>query len=125
MLRSNEFMIESNEQVRGKEMSENATVQPVEFTELTNEENENGEAVFSSQRIDLIENVKVNVSAILGSCEMQVNELFNLKEESIIKLDQDSRTPISLKVDDKVVALGELVVVDDNFGVQITKIIKE
>ena len=99
-------------------------VQNVELTELEKTQG-NGDAIFSGKRLDLIQNVKVKVSAVMGESEISVNELFDLKEDSILKLDQNSNTPIKIMLDDKIIAKGSLVVVDDNFGVQITDVVKE
>ncbi|THB75559.1 MAG: hypothetical protein D6B28_00225 [Gammaproteobacteria bacterium] len=102
----------------------NEKVQNVELTELEKSQGSN-DAIFSGKRLDLIQNVKVKVTAVMGESEISVSELFNLKEDSILKLDQDSNTPIKIMLDDKIIAKGSLVVVDDNFGVQISDVVKE
>ncbi len=105
---------------------QNEKVQNVELEELKeNTSNDSKTAVVSDKRLDLIQNVNVKIKAVLGDCELTVNEFFNLKEDSVIKLDQNSNTPIKVLLDEKLVATGNLVVVDDNFGVQITEVIQE
>jgi flagellar motor switch protein FliN len=78
-----------------------------------------------SDNIKLIGNVKVKVSAVLGAADISVAELFALKEGSSIKLDVLANAPISVFLDNKLIAKGDLVVVDENFGIQITEILPE
>lgn len=66
-------------------------------------------------------NVKLNVA--LGETEISVDELMSLKDGSIFKMDKKVNTPLEVIINDKVVARGIMVVVDDNFGIKITEII--
>ena len=75
-----------------------------------------------SKNIDLVKNVKVNLTAILGDAEITVDELFNLKEGSVVKLEQETSTPLTIELDGNLIAKGMLVAVDDNFGIKITEI---
>ncbi|TCS37730.1 flagellar motor switch protein FliN/FliY [Paucimonas lemoignei] len=72
--------------------------------------------------IKLIGNVKIKVRAVVGDAELTVAELFALKEGSSFKLDVPANAPIDLYLEDKLIAKGELVVVDDSFGIQVTEI---
>jgi len=72
--------------------------------------------------LDVIKNVKVKLEVILGNAEMDVGELFDLKSQSVVKLDSHVSAPIDIRLDNNVVARGELVAVDDNFGIRITEI---
>lgn len=80
-----------------------------------------GTPIFSNS-IELIKNVKVNLNVKLGNVEITVDELFTLKNGSVIKLEQELDAPVQLLLDDRVVAIGNLVVVEENFGVNITEI---
>ncbi|MDH1108453.1 FliM/FliN family flagellar motor switch protein [Pseudomonas otitidis] len=72
--------------------------------------------------IGLIKHVVVQLVVELGSAEMTVDELFALKAGDVVKLLEKVNEPASLCLDGKVVARGELVAVDDNFGLQLTEI---
>lgn len=74
------------------------------------------------RNLDVIKNVKVKLEIFLGEAELTVGELFDLNEDSVVKLDRDVTAPVDIVLDGKVVARGSLVVVDDNFGVRITQI---
>lgn len=70
----------------------------------------------------LIKHVVVQLVVELGSAEMTVDELFALKAGDVVKLLEKVNEPASLCLDGKVVARGELVAVDDNFGLQLTEV---
>ena len=72
--------------------------------------------------LGLISGVKVHVEVVVGSTEISVSELFELKRDSVLPLEQLHNAPLSVRLDGKTIALGTLVVVGDNFGVRITDI---
>lgn len=74
------------------------------------------------ENLDLIRNLKVRVSVVVGRCELTVKELFDLRENAVLTLDRDTREPVEITLDGKVVARGVLVAVEDSFGVRITEI---
>ena len=68
--------------------------------------------------------VPVQVSAVLGKSEMQVNQLLKLGRGAVIELDRKVGEAIDVYVNDRLVARGEIVVVDDHLGVTMTEIVK-
>ncbi len=76
------------------------------------------------RQLKLLKNVKVRVDAVLGDAEVTVNELYDLQEDSIVKLTQKVDEPVTLMLDGRIIAVGKLVAVDDNFGIQITQVNK-
>jgi flagellar motor switch protein FliN/FliY len=75
------------------------------------------------RNIDLILDIEVVVMVRLGETEMPLKEIQRLRPGSIIDLDKDTETPVELVVNDKVIAMGELVVVSsDHFALRITDI---
>ena len=95
-------------------------VKELEMDEL--EETPTSGAPLFSNNIDLVKNVKVKLSAILGDAEITVDELFNLKSGSVVKLNQEMTAPVIIQLEGNVVAKGTLVAVDDSFGIKITDI---
>ena len=71
--------------------------------------------------LELIQELKVKLSVSVGAAEISVAELFALKEYSLLKLDANTNDPVEIYLDSKLVGRGELVVVDDNFGVRIVE----
>lgn len=95
-------------------------IQPIELQTIP--ANTAGGKSLVNGNIKLVGNVKVKVRAVIGDAEITVSELFALKENSSIKLDTLANAPIDLYLDDKLIAKGDLVVVDDSFGIKITEI---
>lgn len=75
-------------------------------------------------RFGAVYDVPVQVSAVLGKSEMQVNQLLKLGRGAIVELDRKVGEAIDVYVNDRLVARGEIVVVNDRLGVTMTEIIK-
>ncbi|WP_050606970.1 flagellar motor switch phosphatase FliY [Clostridium niameyense] len=73
--------------------------------------------------IDLILDVPLNISVVLGRTKMSVKDILDLGTGSLIELDKLAEEPVEIQVNGKKVAYGEVVVVDENFGVRITSIV--
>ncbi len=69
----------------------------------------------------LLMDVKVKLTVQLGSCRMPMREVMELVAGSVIQLNQEAKDPVGLYVNDKLIAYGEVVVVEDNFGIKITE----
>jgi len=73
--------------------------------------------------LDLLHDVEMEVSAELGRTRMSVRELLSLNPGAIVELDRAAGSPADLLVNGRLIARGEVVVVDENFGIRITEII--
>lgn len=73
-----------------------------------------------ANNIDLLLDVKMPVAIELGRTEMPISELLTLGPGSVIELNKLAGEPVDLLVNGKIIARGEVVVVDENFGVRIT-----
>lgn len=80
--------------------------------------------VYNAPRnIDLILDVPLEISVVLGKTKKNIRDILNLGTGSLIELDKLAEEPVDILVNGKKVAYGEVVVVDENFGVRITSII--
>ena len=77
------------------------------------------------QNLDLVLDVNVNLTVQLGSCELPMREVMELSTGAVVQLAQRAKDPVSLLVNRKLIAYGEVVVVDDNFGIKITELVGE
>ncbi len=75
------------------------------------------------RNIDLLMNVALGVSAELGRCTMRVSDVLKLGKGSVVELDRLAGGPIDVLVNNRLVARGEIVAVDDRFGVRITEVV--
>ncbi|MFH0920097.1 MAG: flagellar motor switch protein FliN [Fibrobacterota bacterium] len=74
-------------------------------------------------QMDMLLDVTLQVAIELGRTEMSIKKILELGPGSIIELDRMAGEPVDLLVNDKVVAKGEVVVVDENFGIRIVKLV--
>jgi flagellar motor switch protein FliN/FliY len=75
------------------------------------------------RNLDLILDIPLRVTVELGRTKMLVSELLNLGQGSVIELNKLAGEPMEVHVNDKLVARGEAVVVNEKFGVRLTDII--
>ncbi len=73
--------------------------------------------------LDLVLDVPVNVSLRVGSTDISIRDLVRLVEGSVIALDQESTEPMDVLVNGMLIAHGEIVVVDEKFGVRLTDVV--
>lgn len=101
-------------------MSKDAvTVQPVQFTSFDNHPSNKSD----NGNIDLLMDIKLKLSVELGRTELPIKRVLELTRGSIIELDKVAGEPVELYANDKLIAKGEVVVIEDNFGLRITSII--
>lgn len=77
----------------------------------------------SHRNLNLILDIPLRVAVELGRTKMVVNDLLNLGQGSVIELNKLAGEPMEVLVNDKLVARGEAVVVNEKFGVRLTDII--
>jgi flagellar motor switch protein FliN/FliY len=77
------------------------------------------------RNLDLLMSVPLQVTAELGKCKMTVQEILKLGAGSVVELDRMAGGPVDLLVNNKLVARGEVVAIEDNFGVRVTEIIEK
>ena len=70
---------------------------------------------------NMLLDVKVDMTVRLGSCRMPMREVMELVPGSVIQLNQEAKDPVGLYINDKLIAYGEVVVVEDNFGIKLTE----
>lgn len=76
-----------------------------------------------ARSLDLLRNVEMNVTAELGRTKMTVSDLLSLTPGSVVELDRSAGTPIDVMVNGTLIAKGEVVVIDEEFGVRISEIV--
>lgn len=75
------------------------------------------------QNLDLVLDVPVNLTIELGGCQLPMREVLQLNVGSVVQLDKPADAPVDLTVNGKLIARGEVVVIEDRFGVKITEVI--
>lgn len=77
----------------------------------------------TNQRFELLMDVPLEVMVQLGRTRMTIHELLSLGAGSVVELDKVAGEPLDIIINDRLVARGEAVVVNDKFGVRITDIV--
>ena len=83
------------------------------------------ENLSESPNLEVVLDVKVQATVQLGSCELPMREIFELNPGSVLQLKQQAKDPVGLFVNQKLIAYGEVVVVEDNFGIKLTELVGE
>ena len=73
--------------------------------------------------LDFLLDVPVRLTAELGNCQMTMHELLELDLGSVVQLDKPANASVDVYVNQKLVARGEVVVAEDNFGIRIKEIV--
>lgn len=74
--------------------------------------------------LELLADVAMTVTVELGRVELPVRDLLGLREGSLVELDRHAGAPVDVLVNGRIVARGEVVVVDDELGVRVTEILR-
>lgn len=77
------------------------------------------------ERAAAINEVEVELYAVLGQATMLVSQLLKIGRGAIIELEQRTSDPVELQVNQELIAYGEIVTVDDKLGVTITDVVKK
>ena len=77
---------------------------------------------FDASRMKMVLDVPLKVTVELGRTKLLVNDLLQLGQGSVIELDKMAGEPMEIYINDKLVAMGEVVVVNEKFGVRLTDV---
>ena len=95
------------------------TVQPVQFASFDDSVQTSGEA---NKNLDILMDVKLQLTVELGRAVLPIKKVLELTKGSIIELEKVAGEPVELYANGKLIANGEVVVIEDNFGLRITSI---
>ena len=95
------------------------TVQPVQFASFEELEQVQGPA---NQNLNILLDVKLQLTVELGKTELPIKKVLELTKGSIVTLNKAAGEPVELYANGKLIAYGEVVVIEDNFGLRITHI---
>ncbi len=99
---------------------QNVNVQPAQFQSFSNDNT----GMTGQENIGLIKDVPLEVTVELGRTTKSISDILDFSPGTIIELDRIAGEPIDVLVNGKFVAKGEVVVIEESFGVRITEIIK-
>lgn len=109
-----------DEQAEAKAASEDA--QPVELEELTEDAPISGE---EKRKLDAILDIPVTISMEVGRSHISIRNLLQLNQGSVVELDRVAGESLDVLVNGTLIAHGEVVVVNDKFGIRLTDVISQ
>jgi len=100
------------------------SVTPLKF-QVFEDENANEEEEAQQDNFNLILGVPLDVSVEIGRTKMSVKNILDVRPNSIVELDKQAGDPVDVIVNGQLIAKGDVVVIDDNFGVRIVEILNK
>ena len=107
---------EDNETTKNTE-DKTVTVQPVQFASFEDLDQVQGPV---NQNLNILLDVKLQLTVELGKTELPIKKVLELTKGSIVTLNKAAGEPVELYANGKLIAYGEVVVIEDNFGLRIT-----
>ena len=111
-----EQIVSDNETI---EDDKTVMVQPVQFASFEDMEQVQGP---QNQNLNILLDVKLQLTVELGKTELPIKKVLELTKGSIVTLNKAAGEPVELYANGKLIAYGEVVVIEDNFGLRITHI---
>ncbi|WP_151735121.1 flagellar motor switch phosphatase FliY [Paenibacillus tengchongensis] len=99
----------------------NVNVQPVQFANLSG----GAYGSIDENNLNLLMDIPLKVTVELGRTQKQIKDILEMSQGSIIELDKLAGEPVDILVNNKLIAKGEVVVIDENFGVRVTDIVSQ
>ncbi|PHS26610.1 MAG: flagellar motor switch protein FliN [Methylophaga sp.] len=97
--------------------------QQVDAAPITQLDDDAGSGSGSELDLDMILNIPVTISMEIGRTKININNLLKLSQGSVVELDRLAGEPMDVLVNDTLIAHGEVVVVNDKFGIRLTDVI--
>lgn len=109
--------VENNElDVKQDETQDLITVRPVKFQQF--EQTPPNRAI--KKNLDIMQDVSMHISVELGRTKSSIREVMEMEEGTVVELDKIAGEQVEVFVNEKLVAKGEVIVIEDKFGVRIT-----
>lgn len=108
-------------EAEGVEEDEDAEVEALEFDEVADEEG--GESL--SPELDVILDIPVRISMEVGATQIPIRNLLQLNQGSVVELDRLAGEPLDVLVNGTLIAHGEVVMVNDKFGIRLTDVVSQ
>lgn len=113
------MVVQPIEEVR-EEVEETVAIQQPKFQELEKDNLKN-----SPRNLDLIMDVPLDFSVVLGKSQKTIKDILSLSTGSVVELDKMTDEPLEIYVNGKLIAEGEVVVINESFGIRITNILSK
>lgn len=110
---------QSNETSKSKDSNQEHNIQSVQFSSF----DETASTHSEPNNLNMLLDIPLQVTVELGRTKRMVKEILEVSHGSIIELDKLAGEPVDILINNKLIAVGEVVVIDENFGVRVTDIL--
>lgn len=100
------------------------SAQPASFPEMGKSEPARPTSAGDETRIELLMDIPVQVTVVLGHAQKTIGEILSLEQGAVVELDRIVGEPVDVLANGKLVFKGEVVVIDENFGVRVVELVK-
>ena len=108
---------------KARDTDDGVEVNPVEMAEVQKSEDAKADGKARDVNLKMILDVPVDIHIQLGHTKISIGEVLNMGAGSIVELDREAGAPADMIINGKLIGQGEVVVVDNNFGIRVTKLI--
>jgi len=108
----------ASSQAKPQEEKKEGDIKKARFSSLTSEKKEG-----KPLNLDFLMDISLDLSIELGRAILSVKDILSLRDGSVVELNKLAGDPVDVFVNNKLIARGEVVVIDDNFGVRVTEIL--
>ena len=105
------------------ELETDAKTEGTVEAEATEEQTKEGSEVKQSMNREVIQNIPITLAIEVGRASLKIRDLMRLTQGSVVELDRLAGEPLDIVVNDTVVAQGEVVLVNERYGVRLTKVV--
>lgn len=98
-------------------------IYPLKLTEIDEDAADDSDSTENTGNLGLILGVQLEMTVEMGKSRMPVKDILEIRQGSVIELDRQAGDPVDVIVNGQLIARGDVVVIDDNFGVRITEIV--
>jgi flagellar motor switch protein FliN/FliY len=101
-----------------------ASVQPASFPDMDGDGSGGKKYAGNGSKIDMLMDIPVQVTVVLGHTQKTIGEIVSLEQGAVVELDKIVGEPVDVLANGKLVFKGEVVVIDENFGVRVVELVK-
>ena len=116
--------LDKTQDVQTEEKNTDGSITPNELPEDEKTDEDESLKFKSAEDLEVVYDIPVQISAALGKAEMQVNQILKLGRGAVVELDLKVGEAIDIYVNNRLIARGEVVVVEDRLGITMTEIMK-
>lgn len=77
----------------------------------------------ADRKLEVLNDVRVRVAVEVGACTMPISQILTLGTGSLVQLDRTAGTAVDMLVNGKLIGRGEIVAIDDNYGLRVTELV--